>query len=53
MISLLNSFVLNKIELSPTSIEKEFFLKNATKNKFYAMVLPRFDERVKRLKSSY
>jgi hypothetical protein len=27
-IYLLNSFVLDKIELSPTSIDKEFFLKN-------------------------
>ncbi|KAK5836659.1 Mannose-1-phosphate guanyltransferase [Gossypium arboreum] len=41
-IYLLNPSVLNRIELRPTSIEKEVFPKIAAENKLYAMVLPGF-----------
>ncbi|KAJ6325192.1 hypothetical protein OIU76_012307 [Salix suchowensis] len=41
-IYLLNPSVLDKIELKPTSIEKEVFPKIAAEDKLYAMVLPGF-----------
>lgn len=41
-IYLLNPSVLNRIELKPTSIEKEVFPKIAADRKLYAMVLPGF-----------
>ena len=41
-IYLLNPFVLDWIELQPTSIEKEVFPKIAVEKKLYAMLLPRF-----------
>nr|GMD59064.1 mannose-1-phosphate guanylyltransferase 1 [Ipomoea batatas] len=41
-IYLLNPSVLDRIELKPTSIEKEVFPKIAAENKLYAMVLPGF-----------
>ncbi|KAL8152726.1 hypothetical protein V2J09_010486 [Rumex salicifolius] len=41
-IYLLNPSVLDRIELRPTSIEKEVFPKIAAENKLYAMVLPGF-----------
>lgn len=41
-IYLLNPSVLDRIELRPTSIEKEIFPKIASENKLYAMVLPGF-----------
>ncbi|XP_021289383.1 mannose-1-phosphate guanylyltransferase 1-like [Herrania umbratica] len=41
-IYLLNPSVLDRIELRPTSIEKEVFPKIAGENKLYAMVLPGF-----------
>lgn len=41
-IYLLNPSVLDRIELKPTSIEKEVFPKIAADNKLYAMVLPGF-----------
>ncbi|XP_076923652.1 putative mannose-1-phosphate guanylyltransferase 1 [Bidens hawaiensis] len=39
-IYLLNPSVLDRIELKPTSIEKEIFPKIASENQLYAMVLP-------------
>ncbi|KAK7848551.1 putative mannose-1-phosphate guanylyltransferase 2, partial [Quercus suber] len=41
-IYLLNPYVLDWIELWPTSIEKEVFPKIAIEKKLYAMLLPRF-----------
>ncbi|KAJ4802150.1 Mannose-1-phosphate guanyltransferase [Rhynchospora pubera] len=41
-IYLLNPSVLNRIELKPTSIEKEIFPKIASDQKLFAMVLPGF-----------
>ena len=41
-IYLLNPETLNRIELRPTSIEKEIFPKIAAENKLFAMVLPGF-----------
>ncbi|KAL3585688.1 hypothetical protein D5086_012555 [Populus alba] len=41
-IYLLNPSVLDRIELRPTSIEKEVFPKIAAENKLFAMVLPGF-----------
>lgn len=41
-IYLLNPFVLDRIELRPTSIEKEIFPKIAAEKKLYATVLPGF-----------
>lgn len=41
-IYLLNPSVLDRIELKPTSIEKEVFPKIAAEKKLYAMVLPGF-----------
>lgn len=41
-IYLLNSSVLDRIELRPTSIEKEVFPKIAAEKMLYAMVLPGF-----------
>lgn len=41
-IYLLNPSVLDRIELRPTSIEKEIFPKIAAENKLFAMVLPGF-----------
>lgn len=41
-IYLLNPSVLDRIELKPTSIEKEVFPKIAAEDKLYAMVLPGF-----------
>ncbi|CAK7342798.1 unnamed protein product [Dovyalis caffra] len=41
-IYLLNPSVLDRIELRPTSIEKEVFPEIAAENKLYAMVLPGF-----------
>ncbi|KAE8679471.1 putative mannose-1-phosphate guanylyltransferase 2 [Hibiscus syriacus] len=41
-IYLLNPSVLDRIELRPTSIEKEIFLKIAAEKKLYAMILPGF-----------
>ncbi|KAJ6690231.1 hypothetical protein OIU85_006507 [Salix viminalis] len=41
-IYLLNPSVIDRIELRPTSIEKEVFPKIAADNKLYAMVLPGF-----------
>ncbi|KAJ6902175.1 mannose-1-phosphate guanylyltransferase 1-like [Populus alba x Populus x berolinensis] len=41
-IYLLNPSVIDRIELRPTSIEKEIFPKIAADNKLYAMVLPGF-----------
>lgn len=41
-IYLLNPSVLDKIELRPTSIEKEIFPKIAAEEKLYAMILPGF-----------
>ncbi|CAI9093607.1 OLC1v1029153C1 [Oldenlandia corymbosa var. corymbosa] len=41
-IYLLNPSVLDRIELKPTSIEKEIFPKIAAAKKFYAIVLPGF-----------
>ncbi|KAI3508538.1 hypothetical protein L1887_23546 [Cichorium endivia] len=41
-IYLLNPSILNRIELKPTSIEKEIFPKIAQSNQLFAMVLPGF-----------
>ena len=41
-IYLLNPSVLDRIELRPTSIEKEVFPSIAAENKLFAMVLPGF-----------
>jgi NDP-sugar pyrophosphorylase family protein len=41
-IYLVNPSILNRIELRPTSIEKEIFPKIAAENKLFAMVLPGF-----------